>query len=228
MKRHRGPDGRSSAVGDTDATDPGAAAARARVADVLESFTRLELQVVVVAMPDPEREAARERARSAAIVAGRIGLFDEAADAARRLAIGSFARGGFSGTWAATEMAASVVNGRERVAAAAALEEAAVAAVVEDLVDGETLEVLRATADEFVRVKGMPRPGSLGSIGTPVNQVTGLVGAVFAVIAVAAIIAGVVVVGSVAGAILALFGVAAVAGSATAPATVRPVTVSRG
>lgn len=64
-------------------TDPGAAAARARVAILLERLMRVDLQVIVVAPPDATRLAARERARAAAVAGGRTELFDEATAAAR-------------------------------------------------------------------------------------------------------------------------------------------------
>jgi len=166
-KRHRGRDGRPRASHEDEAVDYGADEARERVADLLESFTHLELKVVVVSPPDAERELARHRARSAAIVAGRLALFDEAVEAARKIAIDSFARGGFSGTWAVTDMAVSVVSGRDRVAAAAALEEAVIAEVVEDLVDSDTLEILRTTADYMFRLRDLPSPGSLSSFAAP-------------------------------------------------------------
>lgn len=150
-----------------DANDAGAAAARARVAVVFERFTRLELQVVVVGAPDATRQAAVERARAVAIVAGRGALLDEAVGAARELTIRTFARGGFSGTWAATDMAVSVARAEDRVAAAAAFEEATIAAVVEDLVDDEMLEVLRSTWDELARLQGIPSPGSLSAFTAP-------------------------------------------------------------
>ena len=130
-------------------TDPGAAAARARVATLLERLTRVDLQVIVVAPPDATRLAARDRARAAAIAAGRTVLLDEATAGARETTLRAFARAGFSGTWAATDRSASVATASDRVAAAAAFEEAAMAAVVEDLVDDDTLEVLRGSSDEL-------------------------------------------------------------------------------
>jgi hypothetical protein len=166
-KRRRGRDGRARASHGDEQVDYGIDKARERVADLLETFTHLELKVVVVSMPDPERDRARDRARSAAIVAGRLALFDEAVTAAREIAIDSFSRGGFSGTWAVTDMAVSVVSGRDRVAAAAALEEAVIAEVVEDLVDGDTLEILRSTADDLFRLRELPSPGSLSSFAAP-------------------------------------------------------------
>jgi len=142
-------------------------AARDRVAAIFDQLSRVELQVVVVTPPDDERRAARERARDAAIVAGRGPLLDEAVRAARDATIRVFALGGFSGTWAATDMAVSVVRASDRVAAEAALEEAVIAAVVQDLVDEDTLDVLRSTWDELARLRGIPSPGSLAAFTAP-------------------------------------------------------------
>jgi hypothetical protein len=147
--------------------DAGTIAARERVAAVLERLERVQLGVIVVAPPDPVRRAARDRARDAAIVAGRAGLLGEAVEAARTTALRIFSRAGFSGTWAATEMSASVATAGDRVAAAAAFEEAATAAVVEDLVDDDTLETLRATTGELARSSAMPAPGSLATLMAP-------------------------------------------------------------
>jgi hypothetical protein len=181
-------------------SDPHLAAARARVADVLERFQRVELQVVVVAPPDQTRDAARDRARSAAIVAGRGPLVDEAVVAARDLTIRAFARSGFSGTWAATDMSVSVVRAADRVAVAQAIEEAVTAAVVEDLVDDDTLEVLRSTAEELVSLRGIPAPGSLSTFAAPA----------------AGLIRGPIQVAILAGFIVVCAAVAAAAGSVTA------------
>jgi methyl coenzyme M reductase alpha subunit len=148
-------------------SDPRPDAARDRVAAIFDQLSRMELQVVVVAPPDVERRAARERARDAAIVAGRGPLLNEAVQAARDATIRVFARGGFSGTWAATDMAVSVVRASDRVAAEAALEEAVIAAIAEDLVDLDTLEVLRSTWDELARLRGIPSPGSLAALAAP-------------------------------------------------------------
>jgi hypothetical protein len=148
-------------------SDPRLDAARERVAAIFDQLSRVELQVVVVAPPDAERRAARERARDAAIVAGRGPLLDEAVRAARDATIRVFARGGFSGTWAATDMAVSVVRASDRVAAEAALEEAVIAAIVEDLVDQDTLDMLRSTWDELARLRDIPSPGSLAALTAP-------------------------------------------------------------
>ncbi|MGZ8514358.1 MAG: hypothetical protein ACXW4H_04475 [Candidatus Limnocylindrales bacterium] len=137
--------------------------ARARVDDLLERLTRVNLQVVVIAPPDSTRRSAQARARAAAVAAGRGALFEEAVAAARETVIRAFSRGGFSGTWAANDWSISVATPKDRLAAAAAFEEAAMAEVVEDVVDDNTLEILRASTDELVRSSGVPSPGSLSS-----------------------------------------------------------------
>jgi hypothetical protein len=195
-------------------TDPAADAARARVDTVLESARRIPLQVVVVSAPDAERLDARDRARTAAIVAGRGPLLEEAVAVARDQTMRAFARGGFSGTWAATDMAVSVVSPADRVAAATALEEAVTAAVVEDLVDDETLDLLRSTSDDLARMKGIPSPGSLGSLALPANDISTPTAAIITLVAAAVIVLGAVLVGSVSGGIIALFGLAIIAGIA--------------
>lgn len=138
-------------------------AARARVEDLVERLARVNLQVVVIAPPDGTRRSAQTRARHAAEAAGRGALFEEAVSAARETVIRAFSRGGFSGTWAANDWSISVASPGDRLAAAAAFEEAVMAEIVDDLVDDDTLEILRASTDELVRSSGVPSPGSLSS-----------------------------------------------------------------
>lgn len=146
-------------------TDP-ADAARDRVANLLERLARVNLQVVVIAPPDGTHRSAQGRARAAALAAGRGELFDAAVTEARETVLRAFSRGGFNGTWAASDWSISVASPRDRLAAAAAFEEAAMAEVVEDLVDDDTLEILRAGTDELVRSSAVPSPGSLSSFSS--------------------------------------------------------------
>jgi hypothetical protein len=155
--------------------DPATAAARARVAAFLERARRIQLQVVVVAPPDDARLAARDRARTVAIAAGRGQLIDEATAAARDQALRGFARSAFSGTWAFTDWSMSVARADDRVAAASALEEAAMAEVVEDLVDPETLDILRSTSQELASMAAVPPPGSIAGFGRPGAPIHGLI-----------------------------------------------------
>ena len=145
--------------------DAARTAARARAAAILDQARRVQLDVVVIARPDALRVAAREKGRAAAETAGRAALLDEAVAAARDRISRTFAIGGFSGTWAATDMAVSVTRVDDRVAAAAALEEAVTGAVVEDLVDPETAHVLGASWAELSGLREIPAPGSLANLG---------------------------------------------------------------
>jgi len=149
--------------------DHGADAARARVAALLDTLSRIDLQVVVVGRPDQTRLEARDKATEAAILAGRSALLYETTAAVREAVLRMFARAGFSGTWAVTDMAVSVTRADDRVAAAAAFEEAAMAAVVDDLVDEKTLAILRSSAGELTSLTGIPAPGSLSAFATPVT-----------------------------------------------------------
>src|SRR4051812_11689074 len=159
--------------GRMDFNDPANRAARSRVAALLARSSHVQLQVVVVGPPDATRIEARERARAAAVAAGRGPLFDAAATAARDQVMHAFARSGFSGTWAMTDMAMSVARPEDRVAAASALEEAAMAEVVEDLVDDEAVAVLRSTAGDLGELAGLPAPGSIAGFGTAPAWVRG-------------------------------------------------------
>jgi hypothetical protein len=141
----------------------------ARVEALLEQLGHVDLQVVVVAPPDAERVAARDRARAAADAAGRLKLFDEAVSTVREGVLRVFARGAYSGTWAVNDWSMSVTNASDRLAAAAAFEEAAMAAVVEDLVDEDTLGVLLATAEELGMSSGLPTPGTLSALPSGVS-----------------------------------------------------------
>ena len=134
------------------------------MAALFEQAARVNLSVVVVALPDEAREAARDAATDAAIVAGRNALLQEATTAAREIVLTGFAHAGFSGTWAVSEMSMSVATASDRVAAVAAFEEATVAAVAEDLVDADTLDILGGTWDQVASSSAIPSPGALSSI----------------------------------------------------------------
>jgi hypothetical protein len=145
--------------------DPDAAAVH-RVAEVLVALGRLDINVVVLPPPDGGYVDALHRARDAAIVAGRRTLLDSAARNARDVAFRAFSRSGFSGTWAATDMGASVVRAGDRAAVAAAFEGAATAAVAEDVIDSETLDILREPAEALRLTTGLPAPGALSNFGS--------------------------------------------------------------
>jgi hypothetical protein len=195
-----------------DVDVPGADAARARVAALLEAASRVNLGVVVVAPPDSTRITAREVATSAAIAAGRSELLLDATAAARETVLQAFAGAGFSGTWAATEMSVSVATASDRVAAVAAFEEATIAAVAKDLVDEDTFEVLASTWNELVSSGAIPSPGSLASVASPgLGMIRGpiQIAILVAVVLVCAVVA--LATGSVSGLIAVFFAVGVVA-----------------
>jgi hypothetical protein len=134
-----------------------------RVEAALRDLEHLDLNVVVLPRPDDALRDAVDHGRNAAIVAGRRDLLESATRQAREVALRAFSRSGFSGTWAATDMGASVVRAEDRVAAAVAFEAAAMAAVVDDLVDVDTLELLRERTDALRRTTGLKAPGALSN-----------------------------------------------------------------
>jgi hypothetical protein len=73
------------------------------------------------------------------------------------------------------------------VAAAAAFEEAATAAVAEDLVDIDTLEILRSTSTELGGLTGVPQPGELSNLTSGSISIRGPLQFVIVVAFVAAI-----------------------------------------
>ena len=144
--------------------DPAIRDARERLDALFDWATRVQLDVVVVAEPDQTRLAARDIAVQVAAQHGRTQLLVESVEAARDLVTRAFASSGYSGTWAVTDWSISVASSTDRVAAAAALEEAAVAMVVLDIADPETVEVLEATWDHLVSMRGLARPGDLSRL----------------------------------------------------------------
>lgn len=154
----------SSADGLSDADRPEISEARARIAALFDWASRVQLDVVVVAPPDPTRLTARKVAVDIAAQHGRTKLLTEAVAAAREMVMRAFARSGYSGTWAVTDWSISVATSADRMAAAAALEEAAVAMVVLDIADDETVDVLQATWSHLVSLRGIARPGDLSRL----------------------------------------------------------------
>jgi hypothetical protein len=139
-------------------------AARQRVAATLEAARRVELGRMVVGAPGAEVEGARRRALDAADSAGRAGFVQEARDAAIAYVTQAFSDGSFSGTWAVTEMAMSVTRPADRAAVAEALADTATADAVEDLVDEETAETLRATWASITGAGALSDPSSIANL----------------------------------------------------------------
>ena len=155
-----------SSGGTADRPDADDEAAR-RAAEVLVELPHIDLNVLVLPKPDAVLVDAMDRARKAAISAGRGAMLESTARAAQGVAMRAFSRSGFSGTWAVTDWAVSVVRPADRVAAVQAFEAAVVAAVAEDLVDDDTIAVLREPTDLLRGATGLSQPGALSNFSTP-------------------------------------------------------------
>jgi hypothetical protein len=161
-----------SSVGGADRSEADIEAAR-RAAEVLVELPHIDLTVLVLPRPDALLVDAMDRARRAAIAAGRGAMLESGMRAARGVAMQGFSRAGFSGTWAVTDWAVSVVRPGDRVAAVNAFEAAVMAAVAEDLVDDDTIVVLREPTDLLRGATGLPQPGALSNFSTPRTTPTG-------------------------------------------------------
>ena len=69
-----------------------------------------------------------------------------------------------------TEMAVSVARPADRAALAEALADAVTADAVEDLIDGETIDVLRATWADLDVSSAIPDPGSISNFAASVTD----------------------------------------------------------
>jgi hypothetical protein len=155
-----------SSGGVADRSEADIEAAR-RASEVLVELPHIDLNVLVLPRPDAGLVDAMDRARGAASAAGRGTMLESAMRAARGVAMRGFSRSAFSGTWAVTEMASSIVRPADRVAAVNAFEAAVIAAVAEDLVDDDTVALLREPTDLLRRATGLPQPGALSNFSTP-------------------------------------------------------------
>lgn len=94
-----------------------------------------ELSVLALAPPDPaETNLLRERAALAAERAGRADDLDEAIDLAREMVIHAFAFRGLEPTWFGLNWGRALSRPEDRALLLAAIEDAATASVVADLV----------------------------------------------------------------------------------------------
>ena len=149
---------------------PGIEAARDRVAARLERARHVTLGRVVVGRASGEVVAARRRALAAAAHVGRGTLVRDARAAAAAFVDRAFAGQGFSGTWAMTEMAVSVARPADRAAFAEALADAVTADAVEDVVDAETVDMLRVTWADLDASSAIPDPSSISNLAASVTD----------------------------------------------------------
>jgi hypothetical protein len=106
--------------------------------DRLERLSVDELSVLALAPFDPsEADRLRQRAEVAAEDAGRLGEFDEAVDRARDLVVQAFSFRGLEPTWFGLNWGRSLSRAEDRALLLAAVQDAAMAIVVGDLLPDE-------------------------------------------------------------------------------------------
>jgi hypothetical protein len=155
--------GRSGSPADDEARE---AAARERVEAVLDGFNRLspdELARIGLSRRDPTARAALLRtASNAARDAGREELFAETRRRARDTILRRYQQGAIHPTWITLNWGLSQGTTEDRVAIIDALQDAATAAVVVDLVDPEVTDALTGDAAQVLGLAtGMAFEGSL-------------------------------------------------------------------
>ncbi|HSL77136.1 MAG TPA: hypothetical protein VK867_09335 [Candidatus Limnocylindrales bacterium] len=139
-------------------------AARERVAATLERARHVALERLIIGRSSPATDHARRVALTAADAADRSDLVRDARETATGWVTRSFSERAYSGTWALTEMSMSVTRPADRAAVAEALADAVTADAVEDLVDGDTGDALRARWDTIESAGPLPEPGALSGI----------------------------------------------------------------
>jgi hypothetical protein len=152
--------------------DPATEAARRRAELTLDAARFVDLSRLIVGAAGQEVIAARRRAAAAADEAGRTSIVEEARRAATVWVLQAFAERGYSGTWAATDVAMSVARPADRTATAEALADAVTAAAVEDIVDPTVVDALRGTWDTLDVSSSIPEPGVLSGLTASLTQST--------------------------------------------------------
>ena len=118
----------------------------------LERLSIDDLQVLALPPADPgERSALLERVDASARAAGRLDELDEAADRANAAIIGALSQRGYEPTWFGLNWGRALARSEDRAALVEAVEDAAVAAVVADLVPDDAA----ALAEPFELVASM-------------------------------------------------------------------------
>jgi hypothetical protein len=116
-----------------------------RTRSCLERLDRLgvdDLSVLALAPSDPsELDRLRERAELTAEDAGRLGELDEAVIRARELVVHAFSFRGLEPTWFGLNWGRALSRADDRARLLAAVEDAAMATVVEDLLPDEAADV---------------------------------------------------------------------------------------
>ena len=131
-------------------------AAADRLGAFLERLDRLaleDLRLLALPLPDPVvRAAVLDEVNRAAATAGRTGLVDEARRRARDAIVIAYDRHLYDPTWAGLNWGRSLGTAKDRLGLTLAAEDAAVAAVMSDVLDQDLVESL---AEGFEHAAGM-------------------------------------------------------------------------
>jgi hypothetical protein len=139
------------------------AEASARLEAFIARLQRLDLEdlrLVALPLPDPrERAALLKNVDLVAAEAGRTALVDDARQRARDAVVTAYNRHAYDPTWAGLNWGRSLGTTRDRLGLVVAVVDAAIAAVLSDLLDEETAASL---SEPFEHAAGMA-----GSTTTP-------------------------------------------------------------
>ncbi|HEU5204532.1 MAG TPA: hypothetical protein VFU17_09575 [Candidatus Limnocylindrales bacterium] len=137
--------------------------ASARLDAFIARLQRLDLEdlrLIALPVPDPEERAALlETVDRVAAEAGRTALVDDARQRARDAVVTAYNRHAYDPTWAGLNWGRSLGTTRDRLGLVVAAENAAVAAVMDDLLDEDLVATL---TEPFEHAAGMA-----GSTTTP-------------------------------------------------------------
>ena len=158
----------------------------------LDRLALEDLRLVALPLPDPaERAALLDEVKREASAAGRTALVDQAQERARAAIVLAYDRHQYDPTWAGLNWGRSLGTAKDRLGLTIAVEDAAVAAVMDDLLDEETIASL---GEPFEHAAGMAGSTTTPSLNLERPGAQGwLVRVVFAVMAITAIGAAIVV-----------------------------------
>jgi hypothetical protein len=150
-----------------DATD--------RIGPFLDALSRLSVDDLgMVALPEPDhdtRAALLQRALDAADAAGRRDAIAAAPGRARDALLASFARRAFDPTWFGLNWGRSLGRASDRARLIAAVEDAAVAEIVADVLDPDDVAALREPFEIASSMVGTAPSASPSIDGSPARRV---------------------------------------------------------
>ena len=140
----------------------------------LDRLSLEDLRLIALPLPDPgERAALLGHVSRAAADAGRTGLVDTARERARSAITIAYDRHLYDPTWIGLNWGRSMGTTKDRLGLVIATEDAAVAAVMADLLDEDTVTTLSEPFEHAAGMVGstttpsqsLDRPGAIGTIG---------------------------------------------------------------